>query len=541
MNTKKLMALAFALLLVVGTLVACQGGTPPVTAASKAPAASAGAPAATTLTPITVSVDVMEAEKCGKNAKSDFVTKQFGITFKYIPVDWGTWNEKIKTMVSANGAPDLTWWDLKGASSQDFKTWVKGGAFRDIPVDKISAQPEIKKLYDSMESIKSLTIDGKLYAWPASRNNPPILQNTYASYWVYRRDWAKAVNLYKEGDVYTYEEWVALCKKVITDDPGKNGAGNTAGLVMAPWAFPHAAVLFIGPVVAEGNETCSYIKGADGKYVWPPSLPAYKDNVLKTYNLYKDGVIWKDNVQFKAGEDTDLFKAGRAFAKYAGGANGFNDLCPALLKAGLIKTAADVGPAIITFDSKFYLTQTEDFWTVTAFSNKVDDAKLERVLSLWNYLNSKDGQLLQWLGFKDKDYTLNADGTVKILWLKDAKTDLWINPYSEIRTGEFTMAGLTPPTNPANPAYGALCDKQIQDYIAKSGLVIKPLDYKVSFFSAPNKDKFGTFGSDCKAKLTEFLQASKTEAEMGANWDAWVTSMMPKVQPVLDEINNGVK
>lgn len=534
MTRKKTLALVLAVLMVISMLAACGGTATPAasSAASSSDASTSAAPQEKPKDVITVSMDVMDAEKSGKNPKSDYIKENFGVEFEYIPVTWGDWGQKIRTWVSANDMPDLVWWDLKGASSQEYKTWAKQGAFTEIPMDKIKAQPELNRLASSMKSVEAMKVDGKLYAWPANRNNPEVAQNTYPSHWVYRRDIAKDLGLYKEGDVYTYDEWVALIKAAQAKDP------NMAGLVMDTWAFPHAPVLFIGQVPAEGNETCSYIKGADGKYVWPPTTPEYRDGVLKTYDLFQSNVIFKDNIQFKGSEPTDMFVASRAFAKYAGGASTYNDLSSKLLKAGLIKDETAVGPAIITFDGKFWMTQTEDYWSVTAFSNKVKADKMDRVLAMWNYLQSDEGMLFQWLGFEGKDYSKEADGSIKVLWEKDPATNQYVSPYSEMRFGEFTPAGLARPGNPADAPYGVAQNQQVWDYMGSNDVGVKGFDYDVSFMSAPNKDKYGTYGADVKAKMIELLQSSK---DIGKDWDDFVASMLPKVQPVLDEINAAVK
>ena len=548
MKTPKLLALVFAVVMVVGMFAGCQGGTAP--AASSAPADSAAtsaaadnsAPAASAEAPkdvITVSMDVMDADKCGNNPKTDYIKQTFGIEFQYIPVDWGNWNEKIKTWVTTNDMPDIIWWDLKGASAQEYRGWAQQGAFTEIPEASITALPNLNKIWQKSTDKDSLKVDGKIYAWAANRNNPEVAQNTYQSWWGYRRDWAKEVGMLHDNDVYTWDEWKALVKAVIDKKPG---GVDVAGLVMDTWAFPHAANLFIGPVMAEGNETCSYIKGADGKYAWPPSLPEYKAGVIETYNMYQQGLIYKDNINFKASEPLDMIKAGTAFAYYNVGAGTYNDIMTTLKKNGLTTDDNAFGPAIVTFDGKFNLTQTEDYWSVAAFSNKVDADKMDRVLKMWDYLASDEGILFNQLGFKDKDYSVNADGSIKVLWPADPKVaGAYVNPYSEMRFGEFTPAGQLPDGgSPADMPYGISQKQIVWNYMGAhtDSVGIKPFDYGVSFFSAPNKDQFGTFGADVKAKMIELMVSSK---DIGADWDAYVASMMPKVQPILDEINAGVK
>ena len=87
-----------------------------------------------------------------------------------------------------------------------------------------------------------------------------------------------------------------------------------------------------------------------------------------------------------------------------------------MLENGVIEKDTDMGPAIVKDrNGDVWLTQTEDYWTVTAFSNKVDDEKMDRILEFWDFLNSEEGLLFNELGFEGKDYEIDANGEVKVL------------------------------------------------------------------------------------------------------------------------------
>ena len=170
MKTPKLLALVFAVVMVVGMFAGCQGAP----AASSAPAESAtaatsaaadsAAPAASAEAPkdvITVSMNVMDAEKCGNNPKTDYIEKTFGIKFQYIPVDWGSWNEKIKTWVNTNDMPDILWWDLKGATAQEYRAWAQQGAFTEIPEANITSLPSLSKIWAKSTDKDSLKVTAR--------------------------------------------------------------------------------------------------------------------------------------------------------------------------------------------------------------------------------------------------------------------------------------------------------------------------------------------------------------------------------------------
>ncbi|MCL2059351.1 MAG: hypothetical protein FWH01_09900 [Oscillospiraceae bacterium] len=48
--------------------------------------------------------------------------------------------------------------------------------------------------------------------------------------------------------------------------------------------------------------------------------------------------------------------------------------------------------------------------------------------------------------------------------------------------------------------------------------------------------QFGDFKSDMDDKVIEIISTSKTTAEAAADWDAWLETMKPKIQLILDEL-----
>ncbi|MGI5885318.1 MAG: hypothetical protein ACOX83_10225 [Candidatus Spyradocola sp.] len=544
---KKLLTLVLALLMVL-SLAACS----PTEAPAESPAGDAGAesPAdegtepsgdaaeGTELSPVVLSQNVLDAEKHGNHARNEFVKEKFNLTYEYIPVSWGDWNEKIRTWISTDDAPDLINWDLKAASSTEYFDWAKQGAFAPITEELISKYELLYDFYQTSESVAAFKVDDVLYCWPASRNNPPEIDNVYTSYYVIRKDWAEAVGLYNEDDEYTWEEWKELLRAVIAQDPGGNGTANAA-IVLPTWGFPNGAVTFLNAPAAEGNETCSYIK-VDGQYVWPAATEEYKAAVVETYNMYQEGLIYRDNISFTGTESDDMFKAGLAFAAY-NVAGSLNSWTTDMMRDGIIDERSDVAPAVVYgMDGNWYMTQTEDYWTVTAFNHNITEEKMDRALMFWNYLNTTEGIRLRWLGIEGVDYEVTGENPedVKILWEYDEETESYISPYVNDAFNEASPAGLAPTGNPAEISFQYDLQQIVWDKMAEGKATIKKLDYEMSTFSGPNKDRYGTFGSDAKERMTQIL--ADPNCDPAAEWDAFIEEMMPRVQPVLDELNAGL-
>ena len=531
---KKLACLLLVLLLVV-PLVACQtdsggGGGGDATVSGDYS------------TPVQVSMNVMNAEKNCKHARNEYIKEKFNLTFEYIPVSWGDWNDKIRTWVATDDAPDLIWWDLKGAQATEYRSWAQQGAFAPFKAEYFTDdRPNLKDTYENGLSIDALSVDGELYAWPSLRDNPPEAQSCYTSHWCYRRDWAKAVGLYKENDIYSWDEWLDLIRAVLDQDPGGNGIAN-AGLVMATWAFPHAPALFIGPPAAEGNETCSYIL-VDGKYVWPPALDEYKQGVKITYDMYQEGLIYPDNMVFTGSEADDMIKSGLAFATY-NVTGSLNSWTTDMIKDGIIDEREDFGIAIVTgWDGNWYMTQTEDYWTVTAMNHKLEDdpVKIARILDFWEYLQTTEGIRLRTWGIEGQDYTVTGDAVedVELLWEFDEQTQTYISPYVNDEFNEANGSENGPTVlGPGTIAYQYDERDRLWNTFASGEIptVVKVFDYNVSFGSAENKDKYGSFGTEVKTKLSELIAQPNIDIE--AEWDAFIEAMMPRVQLVLDELND---
>ena len=490
-----------------------------------------------------VSMNVMNAERNGQDVRSQYIRDNFNLTFEYIPVNWGDWNEKIRTWIATDDAPDLLWWDLKGAQAQEYSSWADQGAFAPFKASYFTNdRPNLQNVYENSPSIPVLSVNGELYAWPSMRDNLPEAQSCYTSVWDYRRDWAKAVGKYKEDDIYTWEEWIDLLRAIRDEDPGGNGSAN-AVLAMATWAFPHAPALFLGPPAAEGNETCSYIKGDDGKYVWPPSLPEYRTGVKVTYDMYQEGLIFKDNIIFTANEHEDMIKAGLAFATYnvTGSLNSFTD---DMLRDGVLTNREDYGFAIVqSYDGNWYMTQTEDYWCVTAMNHKVDEAKADRILDFWEFLFTAEGIRLRLWGTEGWGYESTGPNVtdVKMLWEYSDSAQSFVSPFAnKFEFNEANGATNSPGTTyltPGNPAYAR--DEMFRLFSTMSSgklpVVIKVFDYDVSFSVYPNKGKYGSFGSEVKEQLVSLIAQPNIDIE--SLWDDYVASMMPRVQLVLDELN----
>lgn len=60
-------------------------------------------------------------------------------------------------------------------------------------------------------------------------------------------------------------------------------------------------------------------------------------------------------------------------------------------------------------------------------------------------------------------------------------------------------------------------------------------NYELNAFSAPNKDKYSSLGSEVSDKIVELVLSSTAES-IEADYRAWLAETQPKADAVLEEI-----
>lgn len=491
-------------------------------------------------TQMVVSTCTVDAEKSGKSAMDKYFMDKFNVKYEFIPVTWGDWMEKARLWIAADEMPDVLWMDVKIEGTGEFKNWAASGAFKALP-DDLSPWPNLKAWYDKMTSAKAMfTVNGKLYGWPATRNNPDWVKNTYQGVATYRRDWAKAVGLYKEGDVYTWAEAKALMKAVMEKDPGKNGKGQTIPLTFESWAFPGTLM----EALAYQDQRDPYVKGKDGKWMPVWATEDYKNEVKFAVDLFRSGYIWKDQTLVKGSEGSDKFRAGQVFMHW-GNSNGgwITDCYDVMKKNGVIKDIGDIAPMMILSpkDNKtFWLTETEDYWSVSCFSHKVDDAKMRRILDMWDWLQSPEGNVFRAFGVPGKDFTVNKDGSRTLLWPRNERGDP-VDPYSDAKVAKFYLRqpgwyGSFPETSrkDTDVLFSKLMDMQAYN----PNFRIHKMNWAIRTFDGKNFKKVGNYSQDVKDRI---LLLCGNKEDVGKAWDDFVKEYLPKVKPVLDELNASLK
>jgi ABC-type glycerol-3-phosphate transport system substrate-binding protein len=557
---KKVLALILALCMLL-SLAACQvpapAGTDAAPAAEDEAEAEAEEPAAEEEaepaeegeaaaeskyeTHLTISMDVLDAEKTNISAKDEFFREKFNIDWELVPVTWGDWLEKIRAWVNADDMPDIVWWDMKASNTAEFKKWAAAGAFREITDDDFAKRPNLAALREKLVSDDALlSVDGHLYGWPSSRENPEFIENCYYPMFAYRRDWAKAVGMYHEDEVYTWDEVKAMIDAIKEQDPGNNGVGNTIGITMESWAWEQYQ---LATTNSPNPDRLGYHKDADGNYYLAELTPEFGEAVAFAESLYQDGYVWKDQINDSGSDGLQKFLAGQAFMFFGNCSPAWynGDPLNKMVRGGIVEDDEAISPMIVlsaTGDHNFYLIQSEDYWTVASIAHNVDDEKFERILDMWEWLASEEGRIFRVAGVEGKDYKVNEDGTYEILWEKDS-TGAYISPYQDCAFNIYTPATLTASPNETTVEYGYKLFEPIYDYMENSGnFVAQKMPWEVMAWDGPAYSEYGYFYNDISTEISKIMVGG---GDGQAQWEAFIDSMSGKLNEVLDELNANLK
>ncbi len=499
-----------------------------------------------------ISVAVIFAENI-TGAKLDYLQERFGLDMDLISLNLADWQTQVNTYVSAGDSPDVLWWDVNATTSNSYRAWCEQGAFKPIDKTWIAGREELaNKVAANQSTFDAFEVNDQLYYWPCFVDYPTQTQNSNTNgVWVYRRDWAKAVGLWNEDDTYTIDEWIELAKAVVAQDPGKNGAGKTIGFVTPTWGWPNNLALAYSDT--PGIFGMGYYKDADGTYKWAPATDQFKKALVKTQEIYKAGLITKDNAAWKSQEAQDTFGAGMAFALSGCLYGTVSSYQTQLFKAGLIDQLDGdyCAPAIVTYNGNLYLSEANPYWSGVTFSKDISDLAMNRFLNMTNYLCSDEGAILYFYGRLGKDYEWTADKKLQCLWPLDDTTsepDDYKAPDDWGTNMAFLMmvGGQHMDMQINLPSYAvkqtdadknSLRDTELMNKVFEHKFILNKQDYELNFLSTPSKDQFGDFSADVTAKMADLIASS---SNIEADWDTYIKSMQGQVNLVLGEINSAL-
>ncbi len=481
----------------------------------------------------------------GEDMYTDIINEKFNVKINATNYSYEDWDTMVNTAINGNSLTDTIQFNLKAYNfGSTYESWVDFGMLKALP-DNMSKWPNLKNMLDNISNIDALKIDGKLYGIPIANDikNP---QKDFSNFtYVYRRDWAKKIDemypdrdpVYREGDVYTWDEFKRLCDAFNTNFKALSGMSQGSVLVDEEWAFPSVTNFY------KDAPHC-YAKDDSGKAIANFAGEKY----LAGLEVAKDFVSGKkiysqDQFNFAANKANQLYLGGQAAILYDNYSLANYIKLRKLFKASQKLVDLDDGTAFLKIkgpDGKYALEGTENWFSMTMFNADISDKKQEKILDILDYLLTEEGTRLAIYGKEGYDYSI-VDGKVVLSemgWEKDSMTGQYATKTNGAKYLRY-MATLGNDTKSYDPfteqdAYNLLNAWQEEMKAAKAAgnlrVVKEPAD--VSWMSTPSKnDKTEGLLNDANTAVLKYcfdkisFDAYKKEFESN-NW-----------KKVLDEIN----
>lgn len=489
---------------------------------------------------IKITCTMFDAETVGNDAMWDYLESKFNVDFEFIPITDDDFEEKTNLLIATNQMPDLMWLDLDESNFSRYANWVNQGCFSAMPsLDEMQTKyPNLYAQYtlEVNQGDELMSINGIQYAHPCIRDNPDQ-EFLSGMGWMYRRDWAKELGLYKENDIYTWDEWVALCRAFMANDPGENGNKNI-GMGTASYYFPMAfGVYQTSSEYGFGSFTLE-----NGEYKWTAAQEETAEGLLIAKSLWDEGLIWKDNY---LGTSPDSYYTsglmGMIFqnftlTRYSNFLETVKDNMPNENPEDVCALAKVIGP-----DGTYWAKQSQCYYGAVVMSANIKPEVKEKWLSILDWLVSDEGSLFIQYGIEGTDYKIE-NGVVTCLWPYSEDGTVQVDPYpSGSRLFYECYVGAADNTVAPYVSYSDKTIKTVNDHFAfmTENAYIRRFDYKSSYLSCPSKDAYSTIQSDTESKMMELI-VNGSASTLVSDWNAWVMSKKDLVDPILAELNSKI-
>lgn len=472
------------------------------------------------------SVDVDSSVDYFDEARYKKLNEMFNFEIEFVPVAWDTWAERDRIWINSGDMPDIMFWDF---NYNDYVKYTNQGLLKALPDDYQTKYPNLASVINrtGVEDFLKDVNDGELYIIPNVIYQTPVTEipiDQYVAF--YRKDWAEQLG-FEIGETTTMDELCELADAMMKQDPGGNGDGKTIGITGAPPEMYHT---FVRPFSTYYDKV--YNNGTE--YTYGALDDGTLDGILNMKEIYDSGVVDRDFYTVKGIEYRDKFYAGKAGIMLSGCSVSHYAV---EFSAQFKEANPDLDPfecmgitAVTDNDGTYHAVNSMNFWASSIFSADMDDEAMDRALAILDYIATEEGQYLVYLGVEGEDYTMDGDEYVMEL---DSSGNA---PNSQMKNYYWTK--------PILPDDWALHDPTINDdarqvvldvFKAKEkDMSVTMIDYDYTFLSSPEKSN-STIEGDTTDAITQVLLS---QGDIAEEWNKWKESVMPKVEPVLSEVNS---
>ena len=463
-------------------------------------------------------------------------TDTFNVEWDVTSLTFENWIERMNIWINADDLPDWSVWNFNPG---DAANYVDQGLIKELPADW-------KEKYPNLAAAASCTAANAYYEnlyggtyflfRPVFANNFPEEADTITSHIsvVIRKDWADQANydLSKnlESNSITFTEFMDYLQAI-----------KDAGIAEYPWYNTAGGV---GQALdrctqASGIMQSAYYKSSDGQYHWGPAEEetGIKEGLRKIKAAYDNGLLYPEFYTLQDPDDLGHFYAsGDCAANMHSGMAAYFDRYDTQMQTNLGISYWDTSVALVLTDDDgvAHETPSTNYWACNIISPNIDDETLDRILTIWDYGCTEEGQLRIRLGIPDVDWKYDENGEIV-----STVTETGFANLEEKYTSLYPITGnmfiLSDDYSFISPAFTKQArDRVAELYITRSNLASsrgKEPDWNLLSYSSQAMNLASMTYAD------EYANIITKPGDFDANYDQWVADKLKMIQPVLDELN----
>ncbi len=431
--------------------------------------------------------------------------------------------QKIPLWINSGTMPDML--ICRGSFTYSgYYEYIDQGLLKPLPEDWKEKWPNIAKTIEGGGCEDLLTVDGRIYgiADVVYMNLSPELTkdgiNPWAQSLYFRRDWADQVGMTDLGKngIITLSELKEYLEKV-----------KAAGL----------SEVLLGGNTGYINNVFYYGMGIDQKafpekengFIWGPGEQNYIDMISTMQQWFQEGLIDPEYFNNTQDEFVEKFHNGQSAAIIrqpnpgtiaetvrAFEARGIEDAFENVFD--FAELATDEGIPTITGD--------RNGMYVALFNPDTDDTTFERILDIWDYFCTVEGEISRARGIPGVQWEFAEDGSINQL---DG------NMEDHDKPGEFQFVGVRGEDYQMSEydetPESIYRDRTIESLkIKNAGVVWAPSDNYDKFVS----DNKSNYSVPISNKIAEIVVNG---LDVESTWKAFVEENRPLWEPLLNELN----
>ncbi len=461
-------------------------------------------------------------------------TDTFNVNWDITSLTFENWVERMNIWINADDLPDWSVWNFNPG---DAANYVDQGLVKEMPADWKEKYPNLAATAScSAANAYYEELYGGMYYFfrPVFANNFPADTITSHISVFLRTDWAKEAgydlspNL--ASNTITISEFLAYCQAV-----------KDAGLSEYPWYNTSAYVgNFLDRTTSNsGVMQNAYYKAADGRYHWGPAEEesGIKKTLRQIKTAYDSGLLYPEFYTLQDPDDIGHFyAAGDAAATCYTGMAAWFDRFDTYMKDNLNLSYWDNAVTLILTDDNgvAHDSPAVNYWACNIISPNVDDETLDRILSIWDYGCTEEGQLRIRLGVPDVDWKYDENGDV-VSAIADTGYATLEDKYTSVYPITGNMFILSDDYSFISPAFTKKARERVsQLYIGRAEVTSargKESDWDLLSYSSQALNLASMTYAD------EYANIITKSGDFDINYDQWVSDKMKMIQPVLDELN----